>query len=62
MVQAFKAYRPYTDLKIPYNNLRSSDYPLTDPGLSGLIDEEEEDTIERIQEYFIKLLDLETPK
>ncbi len=59
VVQAFKAYRPYTDLKIPYNNLRSSDYPLTDPGLSGLIDEEEK-TMEKIKEYFIILLDLES--
>ena len=60
VVEAFKVYRPYTDLKIPYNRLRSSDYSLTDPGLSGLIDEDEEDTMERIQEYFIKLLDLES--
>ena len=61
VVEAFKAYRPYTDLKIPFNRLRSSDYPLTDPGLSGLIDEEEEDTMKRIKEYFINLLDLEKP-
>jgi len=61
VVEAFKAYRPYTDLKIPFNRLRSSDYALTDPGLSGLIDEEEEDTMKRIQEYFINLLDLEKP-
>jgi len=35
--------------------------PLTDPGLSGLIDEEEEeeDTMRRVHEYFINLLDLE---
>ena len=61
VIEAFKTYRPYTDLNIPFNRLRSSDYPLTDPGLSGLIDEEEEDTMKRIQEYFINLLDLEKP-
>ena len=61
VIEVFKAYRPYTDLKIPFNRLRSSDYPLTDPGLSGLIDEEEKDTMKRIQEYFINLLDLEKP-
>ena len=60
VIKAFKTYRPYTDLNIPFNRLRSSDYPLTDPGLSGLIDEEEEDTMKRIQEYFINLLDLES--
>lgn len=61
VIKAFKTYRPYSDLKIPYNRLRSIDYPLTDPGLLGLIEEEEEETVRRIQEYFIKLLDLEKP-
>lgn len=56
VVEAYNSYRPHTDLKIPFNRLRGSDYPLTDPGLSGLIDEEEEDICRRIQEYFIKLL------
>ena len=59
MILAFKAYRPYTDLKIPIKRLLSSDYPLTDPGLSGLIDEDEEDTMRRIQKYFINLIDIE---
>ncbi len=59
VVEAFKTYRPHTDLKIPINRLLSTDYPLTDPGLSGLIDEEEEDTMRRVHEYFINLLDLE---
>jgi len=61
VIEAFKRYRPYTDLNIPFNRLRSCDYPLTDPGLSGLIEEEEEDTMKRIQEYFINLLELEKP-
>ena len=61
VVEAFKTYRPHTDLKIPINRLLSTDYPLTDPGLSGLIDEEEEDTMRRVHEYFINLLDLEKP-
>lgn len=56
VVEAFKTYRPHTDLKIPINRLLSTDYPLTDPGLSGLIDEEEEDTMKRVHEYFINLL------
>ena len=59
VVEAFKTYRPHTDLKIPINRLLSTDYPLTDPGLSGLIDEEEEETMRRVHEYFINLLDLE---
>jgi predicted nucleotidyltransferase component of viral defense system len=59
VVEAFKRYRPHTDLNIPINRLLSTDYPLTDPGLSGLIDEEEEDTMRRVHEYFINLLDLE---
>ena len=59
VIKAFNTYRPYSDLKIPYNRLRSSDYPLTDPGLSGLINEEEEETMRKIQQYFINLLELE---
>ncbi len=59
MVQAFKVYRPYTDLNIPIKRLLSSDYPLTDPGLSALIDETEEDVCKKIQEYFINLIDIE---
>ena len=59
MIQAFKTYRPYTGLNIPIKRLLNSDYPLTDPGLSGLIDEDEEETCKRIQEYFINLIDLE---
>ncbi len=59
VVDAYNTYRPYTDLKIPFNRLRGSDYPLTDPGLSGLIGEDEEETIKRIHEYFIKLIDIE---
>ncbi len=58
VIKAFKKYRPYTDLNIPFNRLRNCDYPLTDPELSGLIDE---DTMKKIQEYFINLLELETP-
>jgi predicted nucleotidyltransferase component of viral defense system len=61
ILHAFKTYRPHTDLNLPINNLLNSEYPLTDPGLDGLIDEEEEDTMKRIQEYFINLLDLEKP-
>ena len=45
VVDAYNTYRAHMDLKIPLNRLRSSDYPLTDPGLSGLIDEDEEDII-----------------
>ncbi len=56
VVKAFKAYRPHTDLKIPINRLLSTNYPLTDPGLSGLINETEENTVKRIHEYFINLL------
>ena len=59
MVKAFKLYRPYTDLQIPIKRLLSADYPLTDPGLSGLIDEKEVDTMKKVQDYFISLLDLE---
>jgi predicted nucleotidyltransferase component of viral defense system len=58
VIKAFKTYRPHTDLNIPINSLLSADYPLTDPGLSGLIDEEEEDTMRKVQEYFINILDL----
>jgi hypothetical protein len=58
VVKAFKTFRPHADLKIPIKRLLSSDYPLTDPGLSGLIKEEEEETIRRIQEYFEKVIDL----
>ncbi len=61
VVEAFKAYRPYTDLQIPINRLLSTDYPLTDPGLSGLIDEDEEETKRRIQDYFINLPGLKNP-
>ena len=62
VIKAFKTFRPHTDLKIPINRLLSTNYPLTDPGLSGLIDEEEEDTMRRIQEYFINLMALENSK
>ena len=62
VIKTFKRYRPHTDLNIPFNRLRNRDYPLTDPGLSGLIEEEEEvDTMKRIQGYFINLLALEKP-
>jgi len=59
VIQAYNTYRPHTDLKIPIKRLLSSDYPLTDPGLFSLIDEEEEDTCRRIQEYFINLIDID---
>ena len=59
ILQAFKTYRPHTDINLPINNLLNSDYPLTDPGLAGLIDENEDDTMRRIQEYFINLKDIE---
>jgi len=60
MIQAYNKYRPYTDLNIPFNRLRNSDYPLTDPGLSSLIDKKnEEETLSEIQKYFIKIIDRE---
>lgn len=58
VLRIYKTYRPYTDTNIPINRLRSSDYPLTDPGLSGMIDEEEDATIRKIQEYFVDLISL----
>lgn len=52
LVRAYKTYRPGASLEIPKQRLLDTDYPLTDPGLSGLVDEPEADIINRIYHYF----------
>ena len=56
LVQAYKKYRPGTSLIIPKQRLLSTDYPLTDPGLSGLTNESETEVIHRIHRYFTDLI------
>lgn len=51
LVRAYKTYRPDASLDIPKQRLLDRDYPLTDPGLSGLVDEPEADIINRIHQY-----------
>jgi len=52
LVRAYKAYRPGASLEIPKQRLLDTNYPLTDPGLSGLVDEPEADIINRVYHYF----------
>lgn len=56
LIHAYKAYRPSTSLEIPKKRLLSTNYPLTDPGLMGLIEEDEQITIDRVHHYFDNLL------
>lgn len=56
LIDAYKVYRPETSLEIPKKRLLCTDYPLTDPGLLGLIEEEEKLTINRVHRYFDSLL------
>ncbi len=52
LVRAYKTYRPGASLEIPKQRLLNTDYPITDPGLSSLVDEPEADIIGRIYHYF----------
>lgn len=52
LIRAYKTYRPGASLEIPKQRLLDTNYPLTDPGLSALIDEPEADIIKRIYLYF----------
>ena len=56
LIQAYSTYRPHASLKIPETRLLSKDYPLTDPGLDGLIEESEEEIINNIHIFFSKII------
>jgi len=56
LIQAYKTYRPYASLKIPETRLLSKDYPLTDPGLDGLIEGSEEEIINNIHVFFSEII------
>lgn len=56
LIQAYNTYRPNASLNYPESRLLSKDYPLTDPGLDGLIDETEEEIIDNIHVFFSKII------
>ena len=56
LVHAYKTYRPGASLEIPKQRLLDRDYPITDPGLSGLVDEPEADIVNRIYHYFSTII------
>lgn len=56
LIRAYKTYRPYASLNYPESRLLSKDYPLTDPGLDGLIEESEEEIINNIHVFFTKII------
>ena len=56
LIQAYNTYRPHASLKIPKSRLLSKDYPLTDPGLDGLIEESEEEIINKIHVFFSEII------
>lgn len=57
VIDAYKTYRPYVSLQIPENHLLSKDYPLTDPGLDGLIKKSEQDIVDSLHHFFSELID-----
>lgn len=56
LITAFQKYRPGTSLEIPKKRLLNSDYPLADPGLMGLVEQDEAVIIGEIKKYFTELL------
>ena len=56
LIQAYSTYRPHASLKIPESRLLSKDYPLTDPGVDGLIEESEEEIINNIHVFFSEII------
>lgn len=56
LIRTYETYRPNTSLEIPKQRLLSTDYPLTDPGLVGLVDESESEIINRINLYFTNVV------
>lgn len=56
LILAYTTYRPGTSLEIPKKRLLSTDYPLTDPGFSGLVDASEVEIISKIHGYFTDLI------
>ncbi len=56
LIQAYKTYRPDASLKIPETRLLSRDYPLTDPGINSLIEESEEEIINKIYVFFSEMI------
>jgi len=56
LIEAYRIYRPGTSLDFPKKRLLSTDYPLTDPGLLGLLEEDETVIITEIQSYFDELI------
>lgn len=58
LVDAYITYRPGASLQIPKQRLLNTDYPLTDPGLEGLTDESEEEIIEKIHQFFARIINV----
>jgi len=56
LIQAYNTYRPDASLKIPETRLLSRDYPLTDPGINSLIEESEEEIINKIYVFFSEMI------
>lgn len=56
LIQAYRTYRPHASLTIHETRLLSKDYPLTDPGLDGLIQESEEEIINNIHVFFSEII------
>lgn len=56
LIQAYNTYRPNASLNYPESRLLSKDYPLTDPGLDGLIDKTEEEIIDNIYVFFSEII------
>ena len=56
LIQAYNTYRPHASLKIPETRLLNKDYPLTDPGINGLIEESEEEIINNIHVFFSEII------
>jgi len=51
--EIYQLHRPNTSIQIPIDRLLNTDYPLTDPGLDGLIEESESEIIDMMHKFFM---------